>query len=438
MTTLDFDYRGTGVDMTKIALLRSRLVPEIKQLQEVAHNSSTDYAFINIINDATLFNLIKELVYEKKKLQPSLLLIVGIGGSNLGTLAIQQALYGMFYNDYNPPIKTYFVDTVDTDYVNDILLLTNQVMERGETVLLNIVSKSGTTTESIANFAIFLALFKAQYGDEYQHYIIATTDYESPLWLLAEEEKFTRLPIPRKLGGRFSVFSAVSLFPLAMIDIDIYQLLAGARDSMSASLNEDISTNHAALSAAYIYELYQQGIAVNNFFTFSVDLQGVGAWYRQLLAESISKSHLLSGEKREVGILPTVAIGSTDLHSLAQFYLAAPISSYTTFVSVIHNKSDLMVPANQSIEKLIKNIPSKSLASIMKAILQGTQQAYHVKSRPFTTITLQEKSAYCIGQLLQHKMMEIIYLAFLLNINPFDQDEVELYKHQTRRILDQG
>ncbi len=436
MNTITSDYRHAKISEKKIAELGKTLVSEIERLQQAQNlQYDTDYAFINIINDAPLLDEIKQLVHEKKKLQPTVLLIVGIGGSNLGTLAIQQALYGMFYNEHQPELKIYFVDTVDTDYTNDILLLAQQALEKDETVLLNVISKSGNTTETIANFEIFLDLFKNYYEDTYHYYIVATTDCGSPLWQLAQREKLSCLSIPQKIGGRYSVFSAVGLFPLAMIGIDIQELLRGAQSILPSLLDTDIFSNNAALSAAHIFAHYQEQIAIHNFFIFSVDLQGIGAWYRQLMAESIGKAQVRSGEKAAIGILPTTAIGSTDLHSMVQFYLAGPSSTYTTFLSVETNKSDLVVPRQNAFEKLVPNIQDKQLASIMSAILQGVFHAYEEKQRPFCAIAIQEKSAHCIGQLLQYKMVEIVYLAFLLNINPFDQAEVELYKQATRKIL---
>ncbi|MCL5875914.1 MAG: hypothetical protein M1114_05575 [Candidatus Dependentiae bacterium] len=436
MNALHTDHRYSNVSDQTIAEFGAQLLPEIMRISQ-AQNSGydTDYAFINVINDSALINEVKDLVDAKKKLRPTILLVIGIGGSNLGTLAIQQALYGVLYNEYQPDIKIYYLDTIDSDYTNDILLLTQQALEKDETVLLNVISKSGTTTETIVNFEIFLDLFKSYYEDEYKHYIIVTTDHGSTLWQLAQEEQFATLTIPKKLGGRYSVFSAVGLFPLKMIGVDIDQLISGAQAAIPSSLNTDILKNSAALSAAHIFAHYQEQIAIHNFFIFSVDLQGIGAWYRQLMGESIGKSELRSGEKAPVGILPTTSIGSTDLHSMVQFYLAGPNNSYTTFLSVETNKSALIVPKQDRFETIVQNIQNKQLSKIMSAILQGVFQAYQEKNRPFSTSILQEKSAYCIGQLLQLKMFEIVYLAFLLEISPFDQNEVELYKKATRKIL---
>lgn len=436
MNALVTDHRYSNISDQKIAAIGTQLLPEIERITHAQQcGYDTDYAFVNVVNDTAQLNEIKSLVNEKKKLQPTMLLVIGIGGSNLGTLAIQQALYGMFYNEYQPEIKIYYLDTIDSDYTNDILLLTQQALEKDETVLLNVISKSGTTTETIVNFEIFLDLFKSYYEDAYHHYVIVTTDHGSALWQLAQEERFACLPIPKKLGGRSSVFSAVGLFPLALIGVNIDQLIRGAQDAVPLALNSDIQKNSAALSAAHILAHYQSQIAIHNFFIFSVDLQGVGAWYRQLMGESIGKSELRSGEKAAIGILPTASIGSTDLHSMVQFYLAGPNSTYTTFLSVETNKSALIVPKQDRFESIVHNIQNKKLAKIMSAILQGVFSAYQEKNRPFSTIIVQEKSAYCIGQLLQLKIFEIVYLAFLLGINPFDQNEVELYKNATRKIL---
>lgn len=436
MNVITSDYSHAGVDEKKIIELGKSLIPEIERIQQAKNLMyETEYAFMNVIEDSDLIEKIKKITYEKRKLKPSLLLVIGIGGSNLGTLAIEQALYGLFYNDYNHELKIYFVDTVDSDYTNDIFLLVEQALEKSETVLMNIVSKSGSTTESIANFEIFLNLFKHYYQDEYYNYVVITTDQGSRLWEVAQKEKFDCLIIPKNIGGRYSVFSSVGLFPLAMLGVDIHELHKGASEVIPSLLDTDIYSNIAALGAAHIFAHYQNNIIVHNLFIFSVDLQGVGAWYRQLMAESLGKSKLRSGEKHAVGILPTTSIGSTDLHSMVQFYLAGPSITYTTFLSVDKNKSDLITPKIEPFEKVVANIQNKELSSIMSAILDGTTQAYAARNRPFCTINIQEKSAYCLGQLLQYKMLEIVYLAFLLNVNPFDQPEVELYKEKTRKIL---
>ncbi|HEB41507.1 MAG TPA: hypothetical protein ENI08_00615, partial [Candidatus Dependentiae bacterium] len=358
-----------------------------------------------------------------------------IGGSHLGTAAIHEALYGKFYNEQNPAIKVYFADTVDTDYIYDIILLVEQEIEKGHHIIINVVSKSGRTTEIIANFEIFLYLLQHYRTIDYHHYVVVTTDENSPLWDLAEEKGLSRLAIPKKVGGRYSVFSAVSLFPLAMLGVNIDQLLAGARTMVAASMDTDIFANNVALSAAILYCQYQKNITIHDTFLFSVDLENVGKWYRQLLGESIGKERDRQGNKVFVGITPTVSIGSTDLHSVGQLYLGGPYDKFTSFISVQKSKSNIVVPVLDEFEQLVAQIQGKRLSLIMDSVLEGVYAAYQKSKRPFISIVLPEKSAYYVGQLLQFKMIEIMYLGYLLDINPFDQPQVELYKKETRKIL---
>ncbi|MGB8366767.1 MAG: hypothetical protein WCD44_00255, partial [Candidatus Babeliales bacterium] len=374
-------------------------------------------------------------VEEKRALQPTVLVVIGIGGSHLGTAAIHEALFGKFYNEQNPPIKVYFADTVDTDYIYDIILLVEQAIEEDHHVLINVVSKSGRTTETIANFEIFLYLLQHYRGINYHHYVVVTTDEDSPLWELAGEKKLTRLAIPKKVGGRYSVFSAVSLFPLALLGVNIDQLLAGARSIVSVATSLDIFNNMSALSAAILYRHYKNNITVHDSFLFPINLEGIGKWYRQLLGESIGKEYNKQGKKVNIGMTPTVSMGSADLHSVGQLYLGGPYNKFTTFITVQKSKSDVLVPNLHEFEQLVAHIQGKQLPLIMDAILQGVYTAYKKNKRPFVSIVLPEKSAYYIGQLLQFKMIEIMYLGYLLDINPFDQPQVELYKKETRKIL---
>jgi len=385
--------------------------------------------------DTDLIPKIMALVKEKKMLKPKIIVVIGIGGSNLGTMAIQQALYGQFYNEQDPDIKVYYADTVDSDYILDILLLVEQELQKGNQIILNVVSKSGKTTETIANFEVFLHMLKSYRPNDYKKYIAVTTDQDSPLWKLAQEENFSCLSIPKNVGGRYSVFSAVGLFPLAMIGIDIEKLQTGAGEMVDLCLDEDVEKNPAATTASILYTYYKKGIYIHDMFFFSVDLYALGMWYRQLLAESIGKQRNLSGDEVNVGITPTISIGSTDLHSMTQLRLGGPNNTLTTFVSVLENKSNVPVPCLKKFEKLVASIQCKSLSSIMDSIFEGVKKAYTKKKRAFMTIELPEKSERYIGQFMQMQMMTIIYLGYLLDINPFDQPHVELYKQETRKLL---
>jgi glucose-6-phosphate isomerase len=159
----------------------------------------------------------------------------------------------------------------------------------------------------------------------------------------------------------------------------------------------------------------------------------LGFWYRQLMGESIGKKFDRSGGLVRIGMLPTVSQGSSDLHSVGQLYLAGPKNRFTTFVTVEHNRSDLVVPHEESMTKgIIKN---GTFLQCMSAIAHGTMIVYQKEELPFVHLALPEKSAWYVGQFLQMKMIEIFYLGYLLAINPFDQPQVELYKRETRKLL---
>lgn len=436
MDPIKFDYSASGISETKIQEIARLLQPAISQIKKEREKKyTTEYGSLFLPFDTQQLDSVKKVIEEKKKLEPTVLVVIGIGGSNLGTMAVMQALYGTLYNEQQPELKIYYADTVDTDYINDILLLVNQELEKGKTVLINLISKSGTTTESIANFQLFCAILKNHYGDEYNNYIIITTDQGSPLEAVAHLIQCSYLTIPKTVGGRYSVFSSVGLFPLGLCGVDLNFLLKGASDIINKSQELDIFLNGPALSAALLFAHYQQSIEIHNLFIFSVDLQGIGSWYRQLMAESIGKERLLTGELKRTGIVPIVSIGTTDLHSMAQLYLAGPYNCYTTFIEVEKNKTDLVIPHNKQLEQLQSTIQLKSVSTIMNAIFQGTMAAYRAAQRPFSSLQVPEKSTYYIGQLLQWKMIEIMYLGYLLQINPFDQPQVELYKQETRKIL---
>lgn len=442
MKLLTFDYQQTSqVTQQELNASSAPLIPIIQSIKKNLESGyETPYAPLYLpyqIADADdeIFQSIKDTADNIKKLNPTLIIVIGIGGSNLGTIAVQEALLGKFYNFQPNHMKIHYADTVDSDYIWDIYLLAQQELEADHSIIINVVSKSGTTLETIANVEIFIELLQSYVGDEFNNYIVATTDNGSALWHYAQNKKITCLEIPENVGGRYSVFSAVSLFPLALIGIDIDSLLFGARTMLEHCLTEQLEVNYAAISASLLYIYYKRNITVHNSFIFSVDLASVGAWYRQLIGESLGKEKDKQGNVVHVGITPLVSIGSTDLHSVGQLYLSGRKDIFTTFINVDQNKSACQIPNQDEIAHLVKGIANRDLTSLMHVIVQGTQQAYQEKSLPFATITLPEKSAYYIGQLLQLNMCQIIYAGHLLNINPFDQPNVEAYKKNVRKIL---
>ena len=438
MSQIGFSHEHSLISEDELNESLKELQSEIEQMKKATQMLyEDDRASINLPFDNETISKVKTLIDEKKMLQPEYLIVVGIGGSNLGTIAVQEAIMGKLHNQLNPDIKVLYADTVDADLIANMASIIEPVLQKGGNILINGISKSGGTTETIANFEVLVDVMK-KYKEDYQNYIVATTDKDSKFWNLAIEKGFDVLEIPKKVGGRFSVFSSVGLFPLGFLGIDIDEMLNGARLMRDRCLQHELNNNPAALSASLIYLYSKKGKNMHDLFLFSTDLESIGKWYRQLMGESIGKEY--DREQNQVfnGITPTVSIGSVDLHSMAQLYLGGPYDKFTTFVRVEENNSDTRVPDFHEYSQLVNGIQGKQLSEIMDAILKGVQTAFTKGKRPFVEVVLPDKSAFSIGQFLQFKMMEMMYLGFLMGVNPFDQPNVEAYKVETRKILEEG
>ena len=436
MKHLSFEWQKSLVSQDAITALGTQLQPECERIRAAwGAGYKTDYASLSLSSDADLLRTVKEVIDEKRNFAPRIIVVIGIGGSSLGARAVYEVLsYGKTHNEVHRAPHCLFITTVDSGYTNSVYRRCEDVLANGQDILVTVISKSGTTTETIANAQIFLKLL-ADHNKSYKDYVVVITNEDSPLCKTARQHEMTCLFVPKLVGGRFSVFSAVGLFPLGMLGIDIEALLAGAHSMKDICSDANIMNNPAALSAAILYAQYQKGYVIHDTFLFSLALHGLGSWYRQLMGESIGKERDRQGKRVNVGITPTVSVGSDDLHSVAQLYLGGPHNRITTFVSVPQKKS-IEVPSNTPFDSLVPMIQGKSFATIMSAIEQGTKMAYQKNKRPYMTIDMPERSAHAVGQWLQLKMVEIMYLGFLFSINPFDQPQVELYKKETREILD--
>jgi glucose-6-phosphate isomerase len=431
----EFSFGDAMIPQQRILETAERLRPEIRNMANaISEGYEGDLASLYLPDDRRMLDKVRQVIGENLQLNPVYLIVVGIGGSNLGTIAVQEAVLGKLYNQLTASTKVLYADTVDSDSINNIITLVKPVLERGGNIVLNVISKSGTTTETIANAEVLIDLLR-RHKKDYQNCISVTSDKDSELWNVAVREGFNVLEIPKKVGGRYSVFSLVGLFPLGLLGINIEQLLDGARSMRDTCINMNVEKNPAAVSAIVQYLHYKSGKNIYDLFLFANDLESLGKWYRQLMAESLGKEFNKKGERVNIGMTPTVSIGSTDLHSTAQLYLGGPYDKLTAFVGIKNSRSCLKVPSVEGYSELVSEIHGKSLMDIMNATLEGTKEAFRRDKRPFIAITLPDKSEYSIGQLLQFKMIETIYLGQLLDINPFDQPNVESYKRETRKIL---
>jgi len=432
---IEFSFGDAMIPQQRILETSERLRPMIRNVANtISKGYEGDFASLYLPDDRHMLAKVRQVIGENLQLKPVYLVVVGIGGSNLGTIAVQEAVLGKLYNQLTTSTKVLYADTVDSDGINNIIMLVKPVLERGGNIVMNVISKSGTTTETIANAAVLIDLLR-RHKKDYKNCISVTSDKDSELWNIATREGFNVLEIPKKVGGRYSVFSPAGLFPLGLLGIDIERLLDGARSMRGTCININVEENPAAISAALQYLHYMSGKNISDLFLFANDLESLGKWCRQLMAESLGKEFNKKGETVNIGITPVISIGSTDLHSMAQLYLGGPYDKFTTFLSIENSNSHINVPMLKEYSKLVYGIQGKSLENIMSAIVEGTKAAFRKGRRPFMDVELPYKSEYPIGQFLQFKMIETIYLGYLLNLNPFDQPNVESYKEETRKIL---
>lgn len=382
------------------------------------------YSFINVPFDSTLLTSVSDLIARKKKVDISMFLVIGIGGSNLGAKAVHEFLHGVYYNDQRPKMSCYFVDTLNTDALAVIVNRMKQILEKGQQVLINVISKSGTTTESIVNFNLFLGYLKLYRPETYQQFVVVTSDDGSLLSDIAQKEQFSLLTIPPIIGGRYSVFTAVGLFPLGMLGIDIEDLCNGGKQVVTDVLT---NKNNDAVHGAYVsYNQCLEQKNIHDMFVFGSELTSLGLWYRQLVGESL-------GKDKKIGITPTVSVGTTDLHSVGQLYLGGPRDKYVTFVTT-NQQRELFFDPQPELQSLMPMLKKNDVEYVMQAIIEGTKKAYTIDDRSFESWYI-PKNAYSCGQFLQCSMMRIVYMAHLFQVNPFDQPHVELYKSHVREIL---
>ncbi|HEX2978559.1 MAG TPA: hypothetical protein VHO47_05550 [Candidatus Babeliales bacterium] len=417
----------------EIKIVTEKLSSEKKRMKNgIQDHYKTEYASLYAPFDQDMREMIKKEIVRVSNYSPALIVVIGIGGSNLGTKAIWQAM--LSYCGTAQKIEVCYADTVDPEFSACLVKKVESMLIANKTVALVVATKSGTTTETIANFELLLGVLKKYRPDNYSQLVTIITDHQTPLHDIAMHHNFGLLNVPKKVGGRFSTLSAVGLFPLGLMGIAIDALCDGAVSIIRDEIIDE-KTNDIARSAAINYWHYINGKPMRDIFLFSVLLEGIGHCYRQYIGESLGKQFDMQKKEVRVGITPLVSIGTIDLHSVGQLYYGGPRDKNTTFITVKKMRADVHVPQMNEFDSCVKNIQGISFSAIMNAVISGVKDSYKNEGLPFTSLELPEISSFYLGQLLQFAMIETMFIGHLLNINPFDQPHVELYKQETRKIL---
>ena len=351
-----------------------------------------------------------------------ILVVCGIGGSYLGARSALEALNGLKSQD---KLEIIFMgQTFSPNYVA-------QVMEylKGKNFAINVISKSGTTTETSISFRLLKELLEKQVGKEKaRKAIFATTDKEKgALKTLATKEGYKTYVLPGNIGGRYSVFTAVGTFPLACAGIDVEALIKGAKQA-----REEIESQPLAINKCYQYAvmrdyMYRHNKPVEMYVTYEPQMSQISEWLKQLFGESEGKEHK--------GLFPSSATFSTDLHSLGQFIQDGTPLLFETIINVLNPKDDIVIPHDDEDLDGLNYLEGKNLAFVNQKAFEGTLQAHEDGGVPCNVITVDKLDAYNLGYLFYFFMRACAMSAYLLEINPFNQPGVEVYKKNMFHLL---
>lgn len=361
-------------------------------------------------------------------------LVLGIGGSALGTKALVNALRPAAWNELGDDAREYFPRITVLENVDPVSVASALRRIDPRRVLVNVISKSGGTAETLAQFLVVRQWLDQALGpDAANRHLVITTDPEKgPLREIAGREGIASLEVPPEIGGRFSVLTAVGLLPAALVGIDITGLLAGAEREVQKAGREDLLRNPAALFAALHWAADTWlGARVHVLMPYCDRLKELAAWYGQLWAESLGKRVDRRGSVVSAGPTPVAAIGATDQHSQVQLYMEGPYDKLITFLRVEHPGEDVTIPRRESLPDELGYLPGHTLGELLLAEQEATSAALARMGRMNLTLSIPTLSAESVGELLMFYQIATGFAGAWYGVNPFDQPGVELGKRLT-------
>ncbi len=346
------------------------------------------------------------------------LVVVGIGGSNLGTEAIHNVLN-------TGKVALSVLDTVSAYNLVQVLEQLKKYKKASQ-IAVCVISKSGNTTETLTNASVLIEELKHHFGEEINQQLTFIGDPKTEVEKYAKKISAHYVSMPKIIGGRYSVATAVGLIPLALLGHDTDEFIAGYLDA-SKEEYETISVENSARIALYLQSKYHH----YNFFAFEPRLAKLGEWYRQLFAESLGKETDKNGKMVKDIMLPTIST-ATELHSVGQLYFSKIANVYTDFVTFDDENVDFKTTKSN---KLASGLKGLSMQEITTGLYGGVIGAYQEQNLPYRTTVFDESIPYSLGLFMGMRLREIMYTANLMNVNAFDQPNVELYKIKTKEIL---
>lgn len=430
MSKITLDYSKTGLQAHELDCLEKQVSLAHEMLHEKtgAGNDFLGWIDLPVDYDHEEFDRIKKAA-EKIKADSDVLIVIGIGGSYLGARACIEALTHTFYNSLSKEQRklpqVFFVgNNISGTYLRNLL----DVCE-GKEVSVNVISKSGTTTEPAIAFRVFKKYMEDKYGkEEAKKRIFATTDANrGALLTLAKEEGYETFVIPDDVGGRFSVLTAVGLLPIAVAGIDIEEMMQGAAEGRSEYSNADVKENACYQYAAVRNALLRKGKNVEILVNYEPCLQYFGEWWKQLYAESEGKDNK--------GIFPSSLNFSTDLHSLGQYVQDGQRMLFETVLNVQSPKLDVVLEEEPVDLDGLNYLAGQTMDFVNKKAFEGTLLAHVDGGVPNLVLNIPELNAFTMGKLIYFFEKACGISGYLLGVNPFDQPGVEEYKKNMFTLL---
>lgn len=422
MINLDLKYSNLDIDFSNYQARVSEIDQMIKNKTGLGNDFLGWYEWPNNFDQEEFDRLLEAGKYINENAE--VLLVVGIGGSYLGSRAAIEMIKGL-YNQTGPEV-IYVGTNMSSNYLS-------QVVEyvKNKNFMINVISKSGTTIEPAIAFRVFKDLCEKKYGvEESQKRIFATTDKaRGALKQLSDQMGYQTFVIPDDIGGRFSVTTAVGLLPMAAAGIDIKEVMVGANqaylDFNSPELSENLAYQYA-VARLLLHKESKKDMEV--LISYEPQMAMVAEWWKQLFGESEGK--------QEKALYPSSMIFSTDLHSLGQYVQEGQKKLFETLLLVKNPPVDYIVEANEDNLDGLNFLAGKSLDWINKQATMGTLEAhYHEGKNPHVIIELEEMSARSFGYMTYFFFVSCAMSAYLLELNPFDQPGVEVYKKNMFRLL---
>ena len=432
MSRVTFDYSKAKTFISEHEIVSMKKIAENAKAEllgrEGAGNDFLGWIDLPVDYDKEEFARIKEAA---KKIQgdSEVLLVIGIGGSYLGARAAIEFLRHNFYNMVSKEIRKtpeiYYVgNSISSTYLKHLM---DVIGERDFSV--NIISKSGTTTEPAIAFRIFKEMLEKRYGkEEAAKRIYATTDKaRGALKNLSTEEGYETFVVPDDVGGRFSVRTAVGLLPIAVSGADIDQLMAGAADARDRALNASYEENDAVLYAAIRNILHRKGKAVEILANYEPSLHYVSEWWKQLYGESEGKD--------QKGIFPASVDLTTDLHSMGQFIQDGSRIMYETVLNVEESAEEIVIQEEPVDLDGLNYLKGKTVDFVNKSAMNGTMLAHTDGNVPNLVVNIPKQDEFSLGQLFYFFEFACGVSGYILGVNPFNQPGVESYKKNMFALL---